>query len=131
MRITKTFGYHLISIFLSARHFATPFRQKVMSDEELHDIVSLLHTLYLVLALIQISTNKINILDLLVLESCLNGISLALIGPIYFFLDHRCPINPMRYYNYYPLNHTKDTVHKHSLPCAKQWLRHPNHQPPS
>ena len=95
-RIAKHFGYRLTSIFVGARRFTTPFRQKDMSDEELYDIFSLLYTLYLVLVSIQITTHSINTPKLIVLESRLNGISLAVLDPIYIFLDHRCPMHPMR-----------------------------------
>ena len=84
-RITKYFGYHLTSIFVGAQSFATPLRQRAMSAEELHEIISLLHTLYIVLMPIHINTNRINIPNLLVLEECLNGISLVVLGPIYQF----------------------------------------------
>ena len=67
-RITKSFVCHLTSIIVDARHFATPFRQQAMSDEELHEIISILHTLYLVLVPIHINTNIINIANLLVSE---------------------------------------------------------------
>ena len=95
-RITKYFGYRLTSIFVGAPRFATPFIQKFMSAEDLCDIVGLLHTLYLVLVPIQITTNSINIPNLLVSEACLNGISLAVLGPIYFCIYHRRLIHPMR-----------------------------------
>ena len=67
LRITKHFGYCLTSIFVGARRLATPFIQRSMSAEELHEIISLLHTLYIVLMPIHINTNSINILNLLVL----------------------------------------------------------------
>ena len=94
-RITKYFGYNLTSIFIGAQRFRTPFRQQAMSADELHGTISLLHTLYLVLLSIHITTNSLNIPNLLVSEECLNGTSLAVLGPIYFFLDHCCPIHPM------------------------------------
>ena len=65
-RITKSFGYRLTSIFVGARRFETPFRKRSMSAEELHEIISLLHTLYLLLMPIHITTNSINIPNLLV-----------------------------------------------------------------
>ena len=67
-RIAKYFGYHFTSIFVAAQCFATPFRQKSMSAEELHEIISLLHTLYILLIPIHINTNIINITNLLVSE---------------------------------------------------------------
>ena len=91
----KSFGYRITSICLGVQRFATPFRRQAMSAEELHDIVSLLHKLYLVLVPIQITTTRINIPNLLVLEACLNGISLAVLGPIYiYFLITVVPYTP-------------------------------------
>ena len=58
-RITKTFVYRLTSIFVGAQRFATQFRQQATSAEELHDIVSILYTLYLVLVPININKNSI------------------------------------------------------------------------
>ena len=95
LRIIKPFDYRLTTILVGARRFETPFRQQSMSAEELHDIFILPHTLYLVLVPIQITTNSINTPNLLVLEECLNGIPLALIGPISIFLDHCRPIHSM------------------------------------
>ena len=83
-RITKYFGYCLSSVFVGARRFATPFRQRDTSAEELHDIIILFHTLYLVLVTIHITTNSMSIPNLLVLEEFLIGISLAVLGPIVF-----------------------------------------------
>ena len=84
-RITKPFGYRLTSILVGAWRFATPFRQRAMSAEELRDIFILLHAPYLVLVPINITTNSINIPNLLVSEACLNSISLAVLGPVYIF----------------------------------------------
>ena len=95
-RITKMFGYFLTYIFVGARRFETLFRQRAMSAEDIHEIASLLHKLYLVLVTIQITTNSINTPKLLVLEAYLNCISLAVLGKIYIFLDHRRPLHPMR-----------------------------------
>ena len=95
-RITKPFVCRLTSIFVGARLFVTLFRHQAMSSEELRDIVSLIYTMYHVIVPIQITTNSINIPNLLVSEACLNGVSIAVFGPISFFLDHRRPINPMR-----------------------------------
>ena len=67
-RITKPFGYRLTFIFVGARRFATSFRQQSMSAEELHFMVSLFHTLYLVLVHIHITTDRINTPKLLVSE---------------------------------------------------------------
>ena len=67
-RITKYFGYNLTSIFIGAQRFRTPFRQQAMSSEELHEMISLLCTLYLVLVIINITTNIINTPNLLVSE---------------------------------------------------------------
>ena len=65
-RITKPFGYPVTSIFVGARRFATLFKQKAISSEELYDIVSLLNKLCLILVPIQTSTNRINTPNLLI-----------------------------------------------------------------
>ena len=56
-----------------------------MTAEDLHVIVSLLYTMYIVLVPIQINKNSINNPNLLIYKACLNGISLAVLSPIYFY----------------------------------------------
>ena len=94
-RIKKPFGLRLTSIFVGARHFATPLRQRSMSAEELHKISILLNILYLVIVLVQINKNIINTPNLLVSEACRNGIYLALLGPISFLIDDHRPMHPI------------------------------------
>ena len=78
------FGYRLTYIFVGARRFTTLFRKKSMSAEDLHDIVILLYTPYLVLVPIHITTNSIKNPNLLVSEACLNGFPLSVPSNIFF-----------------------------------------------
>ena len=130
-RITKQFGYRLTYVFVGAQLSAAQFIQQSMSYEELHDIVSLLHTLYLVLVPIHITTNSINIPNLLVLEECLNLISLAVLGPISFLLITVVLYTPCANIPNIPPHHKKSTFHHHILHCTKNWLCNPHHQTPS
>ena len=62
----KFFGSRLTFMFVGARRFAKLFRKQAISAEDLHDTISLLNTIFIVLVPINTTKNGINTPNLLV-----------------------------------------------------------------